>query len=51
MVSTYYTEDGRDLYTDYLKTLKAITPAEVQDLLRKLIEQNRYLELVLSPEK
>ncbi len=51
VVSTYYTENGRDLYSDYLKTLKAITPAEVQDLLRKLIEQNRYLELVLSPEK
>lgn len=50
VISTYYTEN-RDSHSEYLKTLKAITPQEVQGLLRQLIEQNRYIELILSPEK
>lgn len=51
VISTFYTEDGRDLHSDYLKHLKAITPAEVQGLLRQLVGQNNYIELILSPEK
>lgn len=51
VISTFYTEAGRDIHSEYLKNLKAITPAEVQGLLRDLVGQNNYIEVILSPEK
>lgn len=49
-VSTFY-YDQRDIYTDYLTTLKAITPEEVQAQLKELLKQGNRIELMLLPEQ
>lgn len=42
---------GRDNVTDYLSVLKSITPEEVQALLKKLLDQKNYVEVMMLPEE
>lgn len=41
---------GRDRHTNYLSTLRAITPAEVQAQLKELLAQGNRIELMMLPE-
>ncbi len=47
---TYYYH-GLDNHTNYLATLKAITPAEVGTLLKQLLDQKNTIEVMMLPEK
>lgn len=49
LLETFY-HDKRDSYSDYMKTLNAITPQEVAGLLSQLLGQKRYIEVVMLPE-
>ncbi|MDO4790501.1 MAG: insulinase family protein [Porphyromonas sp.] len=42
---------GEDVHTDYLKTLKSITPASIQAYLKELLANGRYFEVVFTGVK
>lgn len=48
LINYYY--HGRDGVTDYLSTLKSIKPADAQALLKDLLKQKNYIEVMLLPE-
>lgn len=46
LVDKYYW--GEDNHTNYLKTLRSITPKDVQAMLQQILKDSRYLELIAS---
>ena len=48
-ISTYYFSK-LDTHTDYQKILNALTPDDIRNFTKELIEQGNFIELVMNPE-
>ena len=49
-VITTYKEEGIDMYTDYKKTVEALTTDSVRDFLNLLLKSGNHIEVVMLPE-
>ena len=49
-VITDFKDYGIDMYTDYKKTVEALTTDSVRDFLNKLIESGNHAEVIMTPE-
>jgi len=45
-----YKEFGLDIYTDYKKTVEALTPDSVRDFLNQLLKSGNRIEVIMLPE-
>ena len=48
VIKSYY-EDGIDSLNDYKKAVNALTPALIQETLKKLTDQKNVIEVVMTP--
>ena len=49
-VITSYKDYGIDFYTDYKKTVEALTVDNVRDFLNKFMKSGNHVEVVMTPE-
>ena len=47
---TVYKEYGLDVYTDYKKTVEALTVDSVRDFLNQLLKSGNHTEIIMTPE-
>jgi zinc protease len=47
---TTYKEYGLDFYTDYKKTVEALTVDSVRDFLNQLLKSGNHVEVIMTPE-
>jgi len=47
---TTYKDYGLDVYTDYKKTVEALTPDTVRDFLNELLKSGNHVEVIMTPE-
>ena len=47
---TSYKDYGIDFYTDYKKTVEALTVDNVRDFLNKFLKSGNHVEVVMTPE-
>ena len=48
---TIFKEYGLDTYTDYKKTVEALTTDSVRDFLNKLLKSGNHIEVIMTPEE
>jgi zinc protease len=47
---TTFKEYGLDVYTDYKKTVEALTVDNVRDFLNELLKSGNHVEVIMTPE-
>lgn len=47
---TTFKDEGLDVYTDYKKTVEALTTESVRDFLNDLLKSGNHIEVVMTPE-
>jgi zinc protease len=50
-VLTEWTAEGVDLQTDYVQTVKALTPQKISNFLREIVKAGNHASIVMMPEK
>jgi len=48
---TVFKEENLDFYTDYKKTVEALTVDNVRDFLNQLLKSGNHIETIMTPEK
>jgi zinc protease len=47
---TTFKEYGLDMFTDYKKTVEALTVESVRDFLNELLKSGNHIEVIMTPE-